>query len=194
MEGRDDMADSIKFNPQKLAKLNDPRRLEMINPDLIWEALELTAPRVLVDIGAGTGIFARNFAARVPAGTVYACDSSPVMADWMRENPAAANVVSLLSGESSVPLEGEIADLVYMITVHHELEEPELLLAETRRLLKPGGKVALVDWRKEAMPDGPPIEIRVAEEAVMEQLRNAGFRNVRRCDVLPRHFLVVGEK
>lgn len=188
------MADSIKFNPQKLAKLNDPRRLEMINPDLIWEALELTAPQVLIDIGAGTGIFARNFAARIPAGTVYACDSSPVMADWMRENLAVANLVSLLSGESSVPLEGEIADLVYMITVHHELEEPESLLAEIRRLLKPGGKVALIDWRKEAMPDGPPLEIRVAEEAVMEQLCNAGFRNVRRCDILPRHFLIVGEK
>lgn len=188
------MADSIKFNPQKLAKLNDPRRLEMINPDLIWQTLELAAPKVLIDIGAGTGIFARNFAARVPDGTVYACDSSPVMADWMRENLAVENIVPLLSGESAVPLEEEVADLVYMITVHHELEEPELLLAETRRLLKSGGKVALIDWRKEVMPDGPPIEIRVAEKVVMEQLRNAGFRNVRRHDILPRHFLIVGEK
>ena len=84
--------------------------------------------------------------------------------------------------------------VVVMITVHHELEEPERLLAETRRLLKPDGKVALIDWRKETMPDGPPVEIRVAEEVVMEQLRSAGFRNVRRCDILPRHFLVVGEK
>lgn len=188
------MTASIKFNPQKLAKLNDPERVAMINPDLIWETLQLTTPRVLIDIGAGTGIFARNFAARMPDGMIYACDSSPVMAAWMQENLTEENIAALLSAESAVPLENEIADLVYMITVHHELTKPEQLLSEAYRLLKPGGKAALIDWRKGAVSIGPRDEIRVPEEVVAAQLQQAGFRHVCRYEVLPNHFLIVGEK
>ncbi len=188
------MEDSIKFDPRKLEKLNDPNRLEIIRPDVIWKILDLKNPRVLVDIGAGTGFFAKVFAGKIPDGKLYACDSSPVMVGWMRENRKESNIIPLLSAESSIPLKKETADLIYMIVVHHELHEPEKLLSEIFRLLKAEGKIAIVDWKKEAMKEGPPVEIRIPEETVMNQLRDAGFRNVERFDVFPLHYLIVGQK
>ena len=50
-----------KFDPGKLAKLNDPRRLEYLDPEIIWEKVAIENPAVLIDIGAGTGFFAILF-------------------------------------------------------------------------------------------------------------------------------------
>jgi hypothetical protein len=47
--------ESKKFDPKKREKLNDPGRHTCPNPDLIWQALELSSPEILVDFGAGTG-------------------------------------------------------------------------------------------------------------------------------------------
>lgn len=188
------MVESINFNPQKLARLNDPQRLEMIKPEAIWSALALSDPQVLVDIGAGTGFFARQFARKIPAGKVYACDTSAVMVAWMEENLVVENIRPLLSGKASVPLADGCADLVYMISVHHELLEPLKLLGEIHRLLKPGGKVALIDWQDKSTPGGPPREIRISEGVVVEQLRLAGFSQVCQHAVLPYHFLISGKK
>lgn len=107
------MDNSRKFDSKKLDKLNSSERLKMINPDLVWETLNLKNPNILVDIGAGTGIFAREFAKKIPEGKIYACDSSEIMIDWMKENLETKNIIPILSNESSVELEYGIADLVY---------------------------------------------------------------------------------
>lgn len=183
----------IKFDPKKLAKLNNPERLKMINPDLVLETLNLKNPKVLVDIGAGTGIFAREFAKKIHEGKIYACDSSEIMVNWMKENIEDKNIIPILSSESSVGLEYGIADLVYMITVHHELFEPENLLRETHKLLKTGGKIAIIDWRKEEMADGPSIEKRISEETIINQLQKVGFNNIVQHNILPLHSFIVGQ-
>ena len=80
------MTRNIKFDTKNLDKLNNTKRLKWINPDLIWETLKLSNPITLIDIGAGTGIFAKEIAKKIPDGKIYACDSSSVMVDWMQEN------------------------------------------------------------------------------------------------------------
>jgi ubiquinone/menaquinone biosynthesis C-methylase UbiE len=91
-------------------------------------------------------------------------------------------------------LKKEIADLVYMITVHHELLEPEKLLKEGYRLLKPGGKITIIDWKKEEMIDGPSIEKRISEEMIIKQLKNAGFNNISQYNLLPLHSFIIAQK
>lgn len=184
----------IKFDPKKLDKLNSPERLKMINPDLVWETLNLKTPSVLVDIGAGTGIFAREFAKKIHEGKIYACDSSKIMVDWMKENLEDKNIIPILSDESFVGLDYGMADLVYMITVHHELFEPEKLLIEAHRLLKTGGKIAIIDWRKEEMANGPPVEKRISEETIINQLQKGGFNNIIKHNILPLHSFIIGQK
>lgn len=189
------MAESVKFNPAKLARLNDPQRLAVLDPVRIWSALSLTdTPRVVLDIGAGTGFFARAFAAHMPAGTLYACDAEPLMVEWMRQNLAVPNIIPLLSAEAAVPLPDGQAGLIYMIAVHHELLEPLNLLAECHRLLKPGGTIALIDWKKDSPQGGPPPEIRIPEHIVLDQLRQTGFKETRQHDLLPCHFMLTAVK
>jgi ubiquinone/menaquinone biosynthesis C-methylase UbiE len=189
--------DSKKFDPKKLAKLNDPKRLEYLNPDVIWEKIGIRNPEILVDIGAGTGLFASLFRKKIKKGKVYACDISQEMLGWMNDNlPAVSEgtVIPVKMAESSVPLPDSVADLVYMINLHHELDEPLRILEESWRLLRRGGKLAVIDWKKQETPEGPPIEIRVTEETIESQMRKSGFTNVGKYAVLPYHHFLVGEK
>ncbi len=189
--------ESKKFDPKKLAKLNDPRRLEFLDPDLMWRTLDLESPDVLIDIGAGTGFFASIFSGKLKDGKVYACDILDVMIEWMKENlPAKSKgkVVPVRMEESSVPLPDSMADLVYMINLHHELDEPMKVLGEAFRLLKGKGRLMVVDWKKEETPEGPPIEIRLTEDAVEDQMRTCGFKGIKRHPGLPYHYFLTGEK
>jgi len=191
------VSESRKFDPKKLAKLNDPKRLEYLNPDLIWEKAGLKNPSVLIDIGAGTGFFALLFSAKMKKGTVYACDISDEMLSWLEEHlppESKGRVIPVKMEESSVPLPADMADLVYMINLHHELEEPLRIIREALRLLTRGGKLLIIDWKKEKTPEGPPVEIRVTEETIESQMLKAGFRDIMKHTVLPYHYLLVGEK
>jgi len=189
--------DSRKFDPKKLGKLNDPNRLEYLNSDVIWGKTRLADADVLIDIGAGTGFFALLFGRKIKSGKVYACDISEEMIAWMNDNiPAEMKsiVVPLKMGENSVPLADGIAALVYMINLHHELEQPLILLKEARRLLKKDGKLMIIDWKKEQTPEGPLLEIRIAAETIQSHMSESGFSDIDKFSVLPFHNFFIGKK
>ncbi len=185
-----------KFDPSKLQKLNDPQRLMDIPPDYIWEKLNIENPGVLVDIGAGTGFFSVAFLQKSKLSRIYACDASEVMVNWVKAHvtPKYPNIIPIKTEEHDVPLDDEIADLVFMINLHHELDNPSLTLKESNRILKPGGKIFIVDWIKKDSPEGPPAKRRCLPEQVKEQLADAGFVQVEIYNELPKHFLVVAKK
>jgi ubiquinone/menaquinone biosynthesis C-methylase UbiE len=186
-----------KFDPKKLAKLNDPQRLGYLNPDIIWEKVAIKNPTVLIDIGAGTGFFALLFSKKMRTGKVYACDISDELLEWMRDNlPSESKgiVIPVKMEETSVPLSDSIADCVYMINLHHELEEPLRILEESRRLLKKSGKLMIIDWKKEKTPEGPPLELRVTEETIRSQMLSRGFSDIVSHRDLLYHNFLIGEK
>lgn len=185
-----------KFDPRKLKKLNNPQRLIDIPPDYPWEKLAMEKPNVLVDIGAGTALYSIAFLQKYQPETIYACDSSDVMYNWLKENipEKHPNIIPVKTEENSIPLDNEIADLVFMINLYHELHNPSLMLREANRLLKPGAKIFIADWKKEEMSEGPPVSIRFFPEQVEEHLRDAGFEQTGIYNDLKKHFLVIGEK
>ncbi len=106
-----------RFDPAKLDRLNDVGRLDDLVPEEMWAAFGVADARVAVEIGAGTGMFAREFSERMPAGGVlYAVDSEPVMLDWMSEHlpDDVERRIAIVSGDAAeVPLGDGIANLVY---------------------------------------------------------------------------------
>jgi len=183
-----------KFDPKKLKKLNNPDRLKDTPPDLIWNNLKLTNPKVLVDIGAGTGFFSIPFVNLTKDGKVYACDISDTMIDWMKENICKEhkNVIPVKMEETRVDLPSGTADFVFMINLHHELDEPLKIMQECFRLLKKGGKIAVIDWKKEEMDQGPPLSIRCTPKEVEKQMEETGLSEVKGFNDLPKHFMVTG--
>ncbi|WP_163340388.1 class I SAM-dependent methyltransferase [Desulfopila sp. IMCC35008] len=185
-----------KFDPKKLKKLNNPQRLVDIPVTFIADKLNMKKPEVFVEIGAGTAFFCIAFLDHFKPEKIYACDISTVMLTWIRENvtPHYPEIIPVQTTENSVPLDDNTADLVFMINLHHELDDPSRSLTESYRLLKPGGKICILDWKKEEMTEGPPEKIRCHPEHVNEQLDKSGFKIIQISKELPKHFLVVGEK
>jgi len=190
--------DEKKFDSKKLHKLNNPDRLLDIVPDYIWDKLNIREGEglVLVDIGAGTGFFSIPFLDYSRNGKVFACDISDTMVEWMEEHISTQyqDIFPLKMEEVAVPLEDSAADVVYMINLHHELEDPVEILKESWRVLKNGGAIFIADWKKEDMSEGPPARLRVFPEQVKDQLINGGFKNIRIFDEMKKHFLLVAEK
>ncbi len=187
--------EGFKFDPEKMEKLNDPERLKDIPPDFIWEKLDARNPATVVDLGAGTGFFSLRFAGMPNVDKVYALDIADVMVAYMKENivPMHDKIEALKMDESSIPLPDDTAGVLVMINLHHELHEPLKILQESARVLKPGGKLAIVDWKKKETEHGPPVEKRYDTETIHRQLERAPFHSVNVYNEMPDHFLVVGE-
>lgn len=185
-----------KFDPKKLKKLNNPERLKDVPIDYILKKLALEKSDVFVEIGAGTAFFSIAFLKHATPSILYACDISSTMLDWVKENVISdyPAIHPVQNQESTIPLNGEIADLVFTIHLHHELEKPEQILDEAFRLLKTGGKVLIVDWRKQEMAEGPPTSIRCSPEDVKGQLESSGFTHIQISNELEKHFFIMGEK
>ena len=186
-----------KFDLAKLERLNDPGRFDSMIPAVMWDALGSPKPRVIVDIGAGTGLFAEKFAEFAPGATVYAADMAPEMVEWMRAHRAgvaSGRLVPLLSTETGVDRPDAGAQLVMMLNLHHELAEPAMLYAEALRLLEPGGQLLVVDWAARETPKGPPLAIRASVDALDAFLRAAGFVDIAEHEGLPWHTLVTARR
>jgi ubiquinone/menaquinone biosynthesis C-methylase UbiE len=181
-----------KFDIAKLEKLNDPARFESLPPDLFFAALDVPdGPSVIVEIGAGTGLFAEAIAGLAPQATIYVADIAEEAIEWMRENRAGVaegRIVPVLADESHVPLDDAIADALYMINIHHEFVDAEASYREALRLLKPGGRLLVVDWAARETPKGPPQAVRVTPAGLKALLERVGLTKVVVDDsILPWH-------
>ena len=186
-----------KFDVSKLERLNDEARFEALPPEVMWRALGDPTPGTIVDIGAGTGLFSRRFAAMAPLARVFAVDASPVMVGWMLEHlpdDLAGRVVPVLGAEALVPLETASADLVVMIHVHHELAEPGATYREALRLLRPAGQILVVDWAPDGLPGGPPETVRASAVEIARMLAGAGFADVTTHPPLQRDSMITARR
>ena len=187
----------LKFDISKLERLNDPGRFELLDPDVMWGLVGDMDPRVIVEIGAGTGLFACRFAQMAPDADVWAVDVEPAMIKWMYEHrpgALAGRVKPLLARETSVPLPTGDADLVVMINVHHELADPVNTYREALRLLRIGGMLLAVDWSPEAQRDHPPLAVRADPSQVAEMLESIGFDAVTERSGLKQHWMLTAIK
>jgi ubiquinone/menaquinone biosynthesis C-methylase UbiE len=186
-----------KFDIAHLDRLNDVARFEYLPPEVMWQALGEPSPDAIVDIGAGTGLFACRFAQMAPTAEVYAVDIEPAMVRWMHEHKPPAlcsRLHPLLGHESHVPLATGEADLVVMLNLHHELVDPQANYREALRLLRVGGQLLVADWAARDTQGGPPQHVRATAEQIGSMLRVLGFESITAHPDLPRHSLLTASK
>jgi len=160
------------------------------------DKLAVENPKTIIDIGAGTGFYSIPFAQKYKQSKIYACDISDIMLNWIEQNitDKNPNIIPLKMEESSIPLDSNIADILFMLNLHHELKEPDVMLKDCYRLLKDKAKIAISDWKKKRTEHDPPVEIRYKPEKVKEQLWAAGFQQVQIIEELENNFLVIAQK
>ena len=129
--------------------LDDPARLTWMPPREVVSALELKAGMMIADIGCGTGYFAIPFAREVaPDGHVFAVDMQPGMLEILGKKSrieGAPSNISLHDGEAiSTGLAANSCDLVFLGNIWHELDHALAVLNEARRILHPGGRIAIL--------------------------------------------------
>ncbi|NKB58579.1 MAG: methyltransferase domain-containing protein [Alphaproteobacteria bacterium] len=184
------MADTLGMDPARIERLRSPERLEYFHPDRIWEVLKPAPGCTLVDIGAGVGFLTLPFAERFPQAKAYGCDILEGMVGLLRQDAAErghGNLEALLMAPNSIDLPDNSADFITMGQLHHELDAPEPLMAECKRLLKPGGTIAIIDWADADNGKSPPVGRRVPVAVMRAQLKGVGFTGVDTHDVYEFH-------
>lgn len=188
-----------KFDLAKIARLDDPERLEDMRPEAMWQALGCPEGiRAIADIGAGTGIFSEQFARLAPQATVFAIDVAPEMLAWIAEKRAvlvdSGRIVPVLSEESCLPLDDASVDLAVMLNMHHELDDPVAMYRDVLRVLRTGGQLLVIDWTNRETPHGPPVAMRSSAEEIATVLSEAGLADVVIHEQLQYHSVLTARK
>jgi predicted methyltransferase len=171
---------------------DDPERDAWQKPHEVIRTLGLEPGAIVADVGAGTGYFAMRLAHALPKGRVYAVDTEPDMVKYLagrakREN--RGNVVAV-AGAPDDPRIPEKADLILLVDVYHHIEGRERYFRRLLGSLRPGGRVAIIDFRLDS-PEGPPKAARIAPERVVAELKDAGYTLAARHEFLPYQYFLV---
>ena len=171
---------------------DDPKRDEWQKPHEVMQALGLAPDATVADIGAGTGYFAVRLAHLVPNGRVYAVDIETEMVKHLALRAARqglANVIAVRGAPDDPRLPGKV-DLALLVDTYHHIEDREAYFAKLRTLLKPEGRIAVIDFKPEA-PAGPPKEARLSAAAVKAELDKAGFLVTEEFGFLPYQYFLI---
>lgn len=169
--------------------------------DLLLRELGLKPGMMVADIGAGTGYYARRMAPLVGSGNsggvVYATDVQPEMMQMLADGARKAgltNIKPVLGSLQSVNLPDNSIDLAIMVDVYHELEYPFEVVESLVRALKPGGRIAYVEYRLE----DPRVPIKTAHKMSEAQVRKEANAHAlvweRTASTLPWQHVVIFRK
>jgi ubiquinone/menaquinone biosynthesis C-methylase UbiE len=164
-------------------------------PDIALAVLNIPKGASVADIGAGSGYMTEKLSARVGAdGRVFANDVQPQMLDILARRLAIRKItnVTLVQGTIDDPkLPAASVDLELMVDVYHELSQPQTMLRHLRSALKPGGRLVLLEYRKEdpSIPIKPEHKMSVAEAKL--EVEAEGFTLAKVDEALPRQHILI---
>jgi len=175
--------------------LDRSERVAEEEPDIALDAIKLVKGSTVADVGAGSGYMTVKMASRVgPTGKVYANDIQPEMLALLRQRLAKekiTNVETVLGSEDDPTLPMGALDLILMVDVYHEFSEPQKMLRRMHAELKPGGRLVLLEYRKEdpAVPIRPEHKMSVSEAKL--EVEAEGYKLSKVDEVLPRQHILI---
>ncbi len=184
----DDVAKWVKV-------FDDPGRDVWQQPDTVIADLGIRPGMVVADLGAGTGYFSVRIGRAVGSrGSVLALDVEPNLVAYMRERAAKEKLPQMKAAlvapdDPGLPPRG--VDLVLIVDTWHHIDGRIAYLAKLASGLKPGGRVAVVDFKKGDFPVGPPDAHKLPPDAVVQEFESAGWRIVSESDTLKYQYVLV---
>jgi ubiquinone/menaquinone biosynthesis C-methylase UbiE len=170
-------------------------RDEWQKPDEVVAALGLEPGQNVADIGAGSGYFSVRLArAAGPAGNVYAVDIQQDLIDHLAARAQAeglANLAPTLGSPHDPALAASSVDLIFICDVAHHIENRQAYYAKLANALRPGGRIAIVDFYKRDLPVGPGVAMKIAKADMIAELAQAGFALQGEHGFLPYQYFLV---
>lgn len=166
-----------KFNPINIKNLDDEWRRENLPPLETLQKMGVAATDIFADIGCGIGYFTIP-AAKMIKNNVYALDTSAAMLEELKIRANEADLVNIVfteTAEYDLKLLNESVTFALVVNVIHEIDDKEKFLTEISRILKSGGKLAVIDWEKAELEMGPPIGHRIGKDELSAMLKEINF-------------------
>ena len=173
-------------------EFDDPKRDAWQKPHEVIQALALKPDAVIADIGSGTGYFSVRLAHMVPKGRVYGVDIEPDMVKYLAERAKRDGLENLVAvtGAPGDPLLPEKVDLILIVDTFHHIEDRDRYFRRLHDSLKPGGRIAIIDFRMDS-PEGPPKSARSTPDGIKAELNRAGYALVQEHTFLPEQYFLI---
>ena len=170
--------------------LMSDERITDLKPDRVVAALMLPEDAIVADLGSGPGVFTVPLAKALRSGIVYAVDVEPQQLDALRQRLIEEdlhNVVPVLASFSTPHLPPARLDLVLLVDTYHHIEDRIEYFRRLRAVLRPGGRIAIIEFKAGEPANGPPVEASLPEGLRQEELQAAGFSLLRAFDIHEHH-------
>ncbi len=165
---------------------------------MLLKALNIKPGQVVCDMGCGNGFYTLQLAKLVgPEGRVLAVDIQPEMLHLLSERAKEeeiSNIQPILGTQTDPKLPSEGVDLILLVDVYHEFSHPEPMLKSMRAALKPGGRIALAEFRKEDPKVPIKLEHKMTKKQILKEFPPNGFKLVEQFDKLPWQHLMFFER
>ena len=145
---------------------------------------------VIADLGCGEGFYCNFF--KDYASKLYCVDIDEAAIEEVRRRFGNYGNVTILNEDithTSIP--SSSVDLAFMSNVFHDIEDKEAAVKEISRILKPGGRLLIIEF-KENVLFGPPFKL--SPEEVEEYFSGAGFVKEGYTEVSPYHYMLILKK
>lgn len=170
------------------------------NPDQNVAQLGLKEGMRVADLGAGSGAYAKSLASRVGhTGKVYAVEVQKGLVHKLESELntwGISNVICIWGNIEKVhgtKIADHSMDAVVVANVLFQAEDKLGLIDETKRIVKRGGKVLLIDWLSSFSGMGPQPEHVVGVEAATDLFTKRGFKFVEKISVGNHHYGIIFE-
>mgnify|MGYP001579234737 CR=1 FL=1 len=171
-----------------------------INLEKIVSQLEIEPNMTVADFGAGHGFFAVAFGKIVgPSGQVFAVDILSSALEAVKSKARLEGLFNIktvhvnLEKPNGSTLPDESCDFVFIANVLFQVPDKPALFSEARRILKSGGRLAVVEW-KPYVSIGPQKEYRLAEAELKQMILASGLNEIKTIDAGSHHYGFVFSK
>jgi SAM-dependent methyltransferase len=161
-----------------IAFLERPDRAQWQRPDAVISALALSGDETVSDVGAGSGYFSFRLAEALPHGNVRAIDVEPEMIRHIHHKAMSNSIrnVEAVLTDPDDPQVSPDSDLVLVVDVLHHVEDRLPWLRRIHETLRPGARLALIEFREGELPVGPPKAMKIPKPELTRMMEQAGFR------------------
>lgn len=167
-----------------------------LNPEQILNQLEIESDITAADFGCGSGGWILPLAKKVEDGEVFAVDilEEPLSALKAKaDSQSLSNIRTILCDvEKNVKIQDESCDLVLMTNLLFEIQDKKAVIEEGKRVLKSGGKILIVDWKKQNSV--VPSENTISAEEIKKIAEQTGLKLEKEFEAGIYHYALVFTK